>query len=521
MADSTVRDTIESVVVAFILALTFRAFVVEAFIIPTGSMAPTLLGAHGRVGCEQCGHSFAIDATGINDPNERTVCPMCWFPQAAGLQPAAGDRILVQKYVYPLTPPRRFDVIVFRNPQARNEDGTAGPKTNFIKRLIGLPDEQLLFLDGDVLVRRAGEPWRIARKTDADANPRWERIQRAVWQPIYHSERLPLDGGDSPARGRNFVWTVPWQPDRPADWDVANRRSYAFAGGEPSRLSFAFRNPPTTRLSYDGIRISQPYNQLRHTLGREPIEDIRLAVSVLADADDDRPLSVQLGTTTRLEGPAEPVVAHIRADGGVTLQATDRPAGQQDLARATFEAPLGRGRATRLELWVVDQSISVWVDGQRVLEHRLDLTLPQMLVRGEPDVVPELWLGVAGPAATLHRVHVDRDIYYSQRLAGGLTARGALRRGPNTLRMLQPVELGDGELFCVGDNSQVSGDSRFWSTVDPWVSRQYFDSTPRPGVVPRELVVGRAFFVYYPAPQALRDSGPSLVPDFGRMRRVD
>ena len=38
------RETFESIVVAFVLAFLFRAFEAEAFVIPTGSMAPTLYG---------------------------------------------------------------------------------------------------------------------------------------------------------------------------------------------------------------------------------------------------------------------------------------------------------------------------------------------------------------------------------------------------------------------------------------------------------------------------------------------
>ena len=46
--DETIKETFESIIIAFILAFVFRAYVVEAFVIPTGSMAPTLLGAHYR-----------------------------------------------------------------------------------------------------------------------------------------------------------------------------------------------------------------------------------------------------------------------------------------------------------------------------------------------------------------------------------------------------------------------------------------------------------------------------------------
>ncbi|HBS27851.1 MAG TPA: signal peptidase I, partial [Phycisphaerales bacterium] len=54
----------------------------------------------------------------------------------------AGDRILVQKYLYELFPPERWDVVVFKNPESATQ--------NFIKRLVGLPNEQVWLADGDV-----------------------------------------------------------------------------------------------------------------------------------------------------------------------------------------------------------------------------------------------------------------------------------------------------------------------------------------------------------------------------------
>src|SRR5690606_4436571 len=56
--ESNIKETVESILVAFILAFVFRAFVVEAFVIPTGSMAPTLMGAHTRFRCTDCGHRW-------------------------------------------------------------------------------------------------------------------------------------------------------------------------------------------------------------------------------------------------------------------------------------------------------------------------------------------------------------------------------------------------------------------------------------------------------------------------------
>ncbi|MEZ6081379.1 MAG: S26 family signal peptidase [Pirellulaceae bacterium] len=57
------RETIESIIVAFILAFLFRAFVAEAFVIPTGSMAPTLMGAHKDLFCQHCGRQYQASAS--------------------------------------------------------------------------------------------------------------------------------------------------------------------------------------------------------------------------------------------------------------------------------------------------------------------------------------------------------------------------------------------------------------------------------------------------------------------------
>src|SRR5579871_3114527 len=73
--EGSVKETIESILVAFILAFVFRAFVVEAFVIPTGSMSTTLLGAHTRFHCPDCGYSFDVDYHAREDPNNPKAEP--------------------------------------------------------------------------------------------------------------------------------------------------------------------------------------------------------------------------------------------------------------------------------------------------------------------------------------------------------------------------------------------------------------------------------------------------------------
>ncbi len=151
------RETVEALVVAFILALLFRAFVAEAFVIPTGSMAPTLMGAHKDVFCDRCNQNFPVGASleRSKAQGDRTVvggvCPNCRHINAMDLankvdhQTYNGDRILVSKFSYTLGDPQRFDVIVFKFP--------GNPKQNYIKRLVGLPNETLTVHHGDVYRR--------------------------------------------------------------------------------------------------------------------------------------------------------------------------------------------------------------------------------------------------------------------------------------------------------------------------------------------------------------------------------
>jgi signal peptidase I len=215
------RETVESIVIAFVLAFLFRTFEAEAFVIPTGSMAPTLMGRHKDVNCPKCGYRYQVSASEeeSEDPRRQVSdcvagkCPMCQYvmPMREDLPQDVlelrqgkipwqrsynGDRILVNKYLYTFSDPERWDVVVFKFP------GDA--KVNYIKRLVGLPGESLRIYEGDVFLGKSGS------SNDSD----YEIIRKPP-DKILAMRQLVHDTNYDPAELDATGWPLRWHS--PAD----------------------------------------------------------------------------------------------------------------------------------------------------------------------------------------------------------------------------------------------------------------------------------------------------------------
>ncbi len=80
------REFIETIVFVVVLVLILKTFLAEAFVIPTGSMATTLLGYHSEVTCQECKYKFLINKSKEADPAEKNHqrvtgyhCPNCFY----------------------------------------------------------------------------------------------------------------------------------------------------------------------------------------------------------------------------------------------------------------------------------------------------------------------------------------------------------------------------------------------------------------------------------------------------------
>lgn len=82
---SDFREFIDTIVFVVVLVLMLKTFLAEAFVIPTGSMATTLLGYHKDVTCEKCGYRFRVNCSSEVEPQDGVLRPVvgCWCPNCA------------------------------------------------------------------------------------------------------------------------------------------------------------------------------------------------------------------------------------------------------------------------------------------------------------------------------------------------------------------------------------------------------------------------------------------------------
>lgn len=429
------QENLEAVVVAVILALIIRHFVMEAFVIPTGSMAPTLLGDHFTAECKTCHYRFSVAKregdVNVGGEHIDVHCPLCgtetnskfMFPDVQG-----GNKILVNKFLYKFEPPERWNVIVFKYPNDPL-------RKNFIKRLVGLPGETLsIDARGDVSVKTkaATDPTEffLARK------PRG--VQEELWMPVYDS-RFPDP--------RMQAWTPEtgpgakrWIFDRPA----TGAETFTVSPGEGEAC-----------LHYSKeIRDNYGYNPSGSgSAGRNLVGDVRVRARVVPDKDCK---SIRLSTVEneRVLTAEIPVGS---GDSAILSQQLSTPA--EEVHRAPC-SPLRAGSANDIALGYADRRLTLLVNGEVVFEWDDPKHFAQTLSSS-------VRIAAVGPGgARFDQVKIDRDLVY--------VPSGSY--DPSNKNLAVP----DSCYFVMGDNSPNSQDGRVF------------------GFVHEPHLIGRAFLVFWP-----------------------
>lgn len=513
------REIVETVVFVIVLVLLLKTFVAEAFVIPTGSMAETLLGYQRWVTCSQCGFKYAVNCSSEVDPQDGrempvlgSTCPNCRYREIWKEQDpinlrvrvekepppwGSGDRVLVSKFPYDagyLSQPNRFDVVVFKYPEGPQKATTP---MNYIKRLIGLPGETVAIFNGDLFVSdeipypkdthsqaTRGEDWwrsEYVYLNDPAAQAAWPgkfRILRkapdtmlAMRRIVFDNDRQPADlVGKAPPRWQSVGKS--WQGDAGND-----SKTFKQTGGSGADIDWLrYQHILVDRSSRDpNPQAIDPRPQLiRNVMGYNSGRGFGPEVR----GDNHWVGDLMLEFQAQIESPAGELIVELSkgserfqaqfnlADGGVAIT---RVGSKTPLAQKAGVGPTNGTHTIRFANF--DNRLTLWIDGKLPFGDGVEYEAAVPQPNHENNLEPA-GIGVRGGARlSVSHLQLWRDTYYTLH--------------PDSMQLeVQTRYVQPGHYLCLGDNSSESSDSRFW------------------GLVPERLLLGRALLVYYPFPRA-------------------
>ena len=449
-------------------AFMIKYWVLQIFVIPTGSMEPTL---HGRMD--------------------------------------GGDRLLATNFDYLWREPKRWEITVFLYPYDQDvkirgeaKANKAHKGENYIKRCVGLPGETILFSYGDLYARKTDETaWIWLRKP--------ETIQRTMWQKVYSETFRELSLNEF-----EFFSKLT------GNWEIKNDALHGTAGSiwtyrPHTRNGKDIRGIPDRTIRAQTVKFKCPqphcdgrlakYIDSQKITGRCPscgqyllernvvwyqrrneqprslnetggydqaevgergdsyfnVSDLRLAAEVK--------LSPAGSVRLQLDDDRRSISCKIENNGNVSLLVDKQ---EVNMLKDAFSNEL----PVFIELWRWDGQYLVYVrqsGNEKRLFHEEDANINPRSSLGSPDTSASIL--VDSGDVTIHSINLDRDIHYYP--------RQNIRSHDDNYPAIKgngEIEVPENTFLMLGDNCGSSQDSRVF------------------GAVPRKNLRGPAHFIWWP-----------------------
>lgn len=531
------RETFETISFVVFLVLMLKAFVAEAYVIPTGSMATTLLGDHMHLECPRCKQKYTVNASNGGERLEQVqqdggrkllklegCCPNCQYVISNPAESVdGGDKVLVLKPIFDMFKPNRHDTVVFKYPITPQKEFGA---YNYIKRLWGLPGEKLALWGGDVYLVE-GEQLKILRKPP-DKMLRMRRLvnDNELLNPTFNP---PLVTSWSPVSEK-----LEPTPAEQSAWEPANNGTIWASKpkeGEMQWLRYQHQFEPVRRDGsparfppVKGPHLITNFMAYNHGEGRFNQEALDWVGDLMTEAE------VEVQDTKgqfilQLKKGVLNAEARFNLETGkctVVLMKEGKEISTHEGATSINSKGKHLVRFANF-----DQRLTVWVGSKLIFGDGIEYGDLKESERGPrlADFLPAS-LGVQNARVVVRKLSIWRDIYYSrdpneldasvnqdalmirteefrelakqgdlytiQRAAwlpyypGSIKIKDELG-GMGTPRFYPRVDanhpsdrFNEDEYFMLGDNSLASEDSRRW------------------GQVPQRMLLGQAIWVYWP-----------------------
>ena len=414
-----------------------RELLVGEYHISESSMATALLGQHAKLSCRSCGYQFTVGLLPYQrkyDPTENLSCPMCGGQDLAIVNSSTPprDRILAGKRLRP----RRWDLLMFHSP--------ADMSTLLLKRVVGLPGEELQIIDGEIFI-------------NSSLISKGALAHEEMWLRVLDTEFQAENSAGAKLR---------WQPNPSAVGWQAQRRSWLFDSAQNHPELLELTGELTDELVYN-------VNALQY-IEPKAIHDVRLGVQLSR-------LQGQGSLSLLWEHSGREVRGSIDAEGAASL-AVHRP-GQQQLD-VSETAHWGRDIASGLELMLIIRDGYAYLYANRELLCQAAVG-PFEADSAEQNLPQSCRLGIAANncRGRIKRIQLDRDVHY--RAISATPSESPSRTAA--------VRIEPGHYYVLGDNSAVSSDSRLGWQIHPSLQGKI-----QPGMVPAELTEGVVTCIYWP-----------------------